>query len=179
MVIGMQRSYRAFTLFELVVVTFIISIIGLMAIPIIGAVAGGPRVETAANQLLADIEYCQSMNIARTDSQFAIRFNKAQNFYQIEALPGGSATASVIHFPGDRQPYINDFATGRNQHLTGVSLGELPENQETYWLTFNRYGQPQTQSGRLTQNVQIPLEGGGRTLLVSIEWDTGEISITK
>lgn len=180
MVITAAHHRRAFTLFELVVVTVIIGIMGMLVVPMIGSVAGGPRVETAADQLLADLEYCQSLSIARTETQIAIRFDRNANTYQVESKATGATTATVMKFPGDTETYVNDFSTGRNQHLLGVALGNLPDNGDTYWMSFNRYGQPIKSTGlQATQNVVIPLIGGDRTVYVTVAWDTGEITITK
>ncbi len=179
-----RRQLRGFTLFELVLVALIIGIMGLIVIPLVGASAGGPKIETAANQLAADIEYCQSLCIARSDSQFFLRFSNDDNRYWIESRASGANSSSVIQFPGDNQSYINDFTTGRNHYLAGVSLGTLTPELTSYRLTFNRYGQPiylnssYTQTA-VTQNIVIPLTGGGRTMYVMLTWDTGEVSISK
>src|SRR5271169_512195 len=70
-----ETSRRAFTLFELVTVVFIIG----LAAAVLFAAAGGdlhsPRLATAANILASDIELCQGECINRPNTPRAVSFN--------------------------------------------------------------------------------------------------------
>ena len=159
---------RGFTLFEIVLVVLIVGIIGAVVVPA-AMNMGSPRLKTAANVLAADIEFCLSECVARPNDPRVVYFDTVNNKYSLVALN----SSSIIAHPSDSQPYTNDFATGRNAGLTGVTLTSVAMgNTAMTVLTFDPYGKP-----ILTTDLIITLTYQGQRMCVKVLATTGETSI--
>src|ERR1035437_4325879 len=99
-----------FTLLELLLVVLVVGIAAAVWVPVVGDNLGSPRLRSAANVLAADIEFCSSECITRPGSPRALVFDLVNNKYTLQDLSSGTAIAH----PADGQPFVNDFATGRN-----------------------------------------------------------------
>ncbi len=164
-----SSRHRAFTLFEIVLCLLILGIAAAMVLPA-AANAGSPRLRSAANALAADIDFCSSECIAQPSAPRAITFDPTHNKYTVIDFHAGTA----INFPGDSLPYVNDFATGRNAQLTGVSIASITMGGATLSsLTFNAYGKP-----LITANLVITLTYNGTNMVVTVNSATGDVSIT-
>ena len=160
---------RGFTLFELVLTLLIIGIAAAMVIPA-AANASSPRLRTAANVLAADIDFCSSECIAQPNAPRAISFDAAHNRYTVINFNAGT----TVPFPGDGKDYINDFSTGRNTQLTGVSITSITMGGTTLsTLTFDAYGKP-----LITADLAITLTYNGTNIVVTVKSTTGDITIT-
>ncbi len=158
---------RAFTLFEM---TVVVLIIGIAAAAILAAVGGDIRsskLATAANVLASDIEFCQGECINHPDSLRQINFDLANNKYSVQI---GS---TIVPHPADSLPFTNDFATGRNAQLSGVTLTGLAMGSGTLnVLTFDAYGRPS-----ITADFVITLTYNGNTMHVTVKQTTGDVTI--
>ncbi|MGN6370564.1 MAG: type II secretion system protein [Phycisphaerae bacterium] len=158
---------RAFTLFE---ITVVVLIIGIAAASILIAVGGDIRsskLANAANVLAADIEFCQGECINHPDALRQMNFDLTNNKYSVQI---GS---TVVSHPADSLPFINDFATGRNAQLSGVTLSGLAMGSGSLnVLTFDAYGRP-----AITADFVITLTYRGRTMRVTVKQTTGDVTI--
>jgi Tfp pilus assembly protein FimT len=156
-------------LFELVVVVMVIGIAAAILLPAVGNNLHSPRLRSAANVLAADIEYCSSECITRPTTPRALVFDLANNKYTVQDLASGTA----ISHPADGQPFVNDFATGRNSQLSGVAVTGVTMGAGTLnVLTFDAYGRP-----LLTADMVITLSYRGSTLAVTVVKGTGDVTI--
>jgi prepilin-type N-terminal cleavage/methylation domain-containing protein len=161
---------RAFTLFELVLVSLILGIIAAALVPPVGANLYSSRLRTAANVLASDIDFCASECIAQPNAPRAITFDTTGNSY---TLIDFNASAP-IKYPADGANYTNDFASGRNAQLSGVRLqsilvGTTPRTS----LAFDSYGRP-----LIPSDAVITLSFNGQTLTLQVSATTGDVSIT-
>lgn len=166
-----RRSAAGYTLAELIIVVAIIGMIGYLALPYATNVRS-PRLKTAASVLAADLEFCQSQNINDSAKQYVMVFNVSSNAYSM--CLSTSNTTPVSH-PGDSQPYTNDFSTGRNNPLTGVTLQSVtnvPTTNGKVILAFDCYGRPQ-----IAQNAIFTLLADGTTITLTLDSATGDITI--
>ena len=164
-----MRKCRGFTLFELVLVVLILGIIAAALVPPIASNIRSPRLKTASNVLAADIEFCESECIAQPNAPRVISFSTANNTYTLLDFNAGTA----ITYPGDGTSYVNDFSTGRNAQLSGVTLTSVVSGGSAVALvTFNSYGKP-----LLTSDLVITLSYNSQTLTVTVNATTGDISI--
>jgi prepilin-type N-terminal cleavage/methylation domain-containing protein len=167
---GGKGRRRAFTLIELIIVVLILGIVAAIFVPAAGANLHSSRLKMAANVLAADIDFCASECIAHPGDMRGIQFNTTTNQYTVEDL----ATNIAISHPADSQPYINDFATGRNLQLAGVTVtSTMMGTTALSLLTFDAYGRP-----LITSNFVITLSYNGSTMTVTVAKNTGDISIT-
>src|SRR4051812_7847253 len=111
-----SAARRAFTLFEMTLVVLVLGIVAAALIPPIGNNLTSPRLRTAANVVACDLEYCASESIAQPTALRGVTFDTPRNKYTLVNNSG----ATLTH-PGDGQPYVNDFSTGRNLQLSGVT----------------------------------------------------------
>ncbi|HEY4328184.1 MAG TPA: type II secretion system protein [Phycisphaerae bacterium] len=165
----MRKICRGFTLFELVLVVLILGIIAASLIPPINNNIRSPRLKTAANVLAADIEFCESECIAQPNAPRVITFSILNNTYTLLDFNAGTA----IKNPGDGLAYVNDFATGRNAQLNGVTVTSVVSGGSAISsVTFNSYGKP-----LLTADLVITLSYNSQTLTLTVNAGTGDISI--
>ena len=152
------------------IVVAIIGIIGALVVPLATGNLTSPRLRTAANVLASDIEFTLGECIDRPDDPRVIFFEPAVNRYTVNTVSGGS----TINHPMDGQPFVNDFATGRNAQLAGINLDSVTMGNGTMaLLTFDPYGKP-----IITQDLLITLRYGQQRLLVTVNKRTGETTIT-
>ena len=159
----------AFTLFELVLTVLVIAIAAAILVPAVGNNLYSSRLPSAANVLASDIEFCASECITRPATPRAVVFDTTNNKYTLEDL----TTGQPINHPADEQPYINDFATGRNAQLAGVQLTGIQMGSSTLnVLTFDAYGRP-----LITADMVITLTYNGAPLTVTVKQTTGDVTI--
>jgi Tfp pilus assembly protein FimT len=160
---------RAFSLFEM---TLMILVLGIVAAALVPPVAGNltsPRLRTAANILASDLEFCASESIAQPNAPRAIIFDIPNNRYSLKDFNAGT----TLKYPGDGQDYINDFSTGRNAQLSGVTLSSVVSGVTTpTTVTYDAYGKPQ-----LISNLVITLAYNSQTLTVTMNPSTGDVTI--
>lgn len=166
---AMTPTRRAFTLYELVLVVLILGIIAAALVPPIGANLYSSRLRTAANVLAADLDFCASECIAQPGSPRAITFDLTNNQYTVLDFNA----AQAINHPADSKPFINDFATGRNAQLSGVSLtsvqvGGLPVTS----VIFDAYGRP-----LIAADLVVTLSYNNQTMTVTVKAATGDVAI--
>ena len=180
---GHVRPARAYSLAELLIVVLIIGMIGMVAIPQTTGMHS-PRLKTAANVLAADLEFCQSQCINDPGHPYVVSFDSTNNAYAITTPPLAPAPcATPVNHPADSMPFRNDFATGRNAALTGVTLTSVtnipngPGNPGTALptLAFNSFGVPST---TLPQNLTITLTADNTQMLITVDYSTGDVSIS-
>ncbi len=165
----MSRRAGGFTFFELVLVLLIIGIAAAALVPAVNGNIRSPKLRTAANVLAADIEYCASECIAQPSSPRAITFDTVNNKYTVVDFSAGTAVTN----PGDGQTFVNDFSTGRNAQLSGVSITGLAMGSGTLSaLTFDAYGKP-----LITADFVITLSYNGQTMTITVKMGTGDVSI--
>ena len=146
----------AFTLFEMMAVVFILGIIAAALVPPLGNNVYSPRLRTAANVLAGDIDFCASECIAQPNAPRAITFDTTGNKYTVLDFNAGAA----VKHPADAKDFINDFATGRNAQLAGVTLASVVSGGTAVGtVTFDAYGRP-----LLTSDLVITLAYNGQTL---------------
>jgi Tfp pilus assembly protein FimT len=166
-------------LFELVLVVLVVGICAAILLPAVGDNLASPRLRAAANVLAADIEFCSSECITRTTAARAIVFDLANNKYTLQDISSGTAIAH----PADGKPFVNDFSTGRNAQLSGVTITAVTVGTNTLSvLTFNAYGQPippgsTGNSGLMTADTVITLSYRGETMRVTVAKGTGDVTI--
>ena len=179
---AIHPARRAYTLAELLIVVLIIGVIGLIAIPQTTGMRS-PRLKTAANVLAADLEFCQSQCINDPGNPYVVSFDTVNNAYALTTPPVAPApTATPVNHPADGLPFRNDFATGRNAALAGVTLTSVtnvpngPGNggAAVPTLAFSSFGVPQT---TLPQNLTITLTADGSQMVVTVDYATGDVSI--
>jgi Tfp pilus assembly protein FimT len=174
---GRRVRRRAFTLFELVVLVIVISIVAMIVIPA-GGVSGSSRLGAAANILAADLEYAQSSCIANPAQPVALTFNVAQNKYSL--APANSPGTPILHPADSSQLYVNDFATGRYAPLNGVRIVSV-NGQTSGSITFDAYGRPLgCNAAGITYSVgtvTVVLSYDSTQLSVISDATTGDVSI--
>lgn len=169
--LGPGHVARGYTLAEMLIVVVIVGLIGSLAIPQAVGLRT-PRLRTAASVLAADLEFCQSQNINDTAAHYVMVFNVPNQTY----LMALSTTPTVpISHPGDAQPFLNDFTTGRNSGLTGVTLQKVtnvPTTNGRVTLSYDCFGKPQ-----ISQNATFTLLADGNTMTLTLDASTGDITI--
>lgn len=168
----MNRAHsqpRAFTLFEILIVVVILGIVAAIFVPAAGNNIRSSRLRTAANVLAADIEFCQSECITRPSDARGLQFDTTNNKYSVISL----ATSAAISHPADSLAYTNDFATGRNLQLSGVTITSVTSGgSAATLLTYDQYGKP-----LITSTFIIQLSFNGSLMNVTVDPTTGDVGI--
>ncbi len=141
----------AFTMAEMVISLAIVGVLAAIAVPRFSRAITRQRVENAANRLMADLDYAATL--ARTSgTPVQLKFVKGtqptESYYFFKVAPDNMTYEVVLR----DEPY-------------GVILKNAPDR-----LDFDIYGMP---DGSKT----FELRGGDAVRVVSIDRDTGEVTL--
>jgi prepilin-type N-terminal cleavage/methylation domain-containing protein len=154
-----RNSFGGFTVIELLIVVVILAIAALTAIPMMSS-AASMQIRSAANLIMADLEYAKSMAITRGQN-YSVVFDVAADSYQIEDQDN-----NVISHPVKKGfPYIVRFPN--ESRLNRVNVTNVDFSDAT--VTFDCLGSPN--SGGM-----VSLQAGDMTATVTVEPVTGFIS---
>jgi prepilin-type N-terminal cleavage/methylation domain-containing protein len=165
----MQKN--AFTFVELIVVMVILSIVALLAIPMISS-AADVQVRSAANMIAADLDYAKSMAIT-TQRNYWVVFDPANESYEVHDSDG------VIEHPVNvGSDFVVDLANdSRLSRVDIVSADFDPGSQPS--VTFDYLGSPYsgTSTANLLNSGVISLGAGSFTMTVTVEPMTGYVTV--
>jgi len=158
---GSPGPDNGFTVIEIMVVAVILSIVALVAVPMLSS-AGSLHVRAAANMIAADIEYAKSMAISR-GQDYSVVFDAAADSYRIE-----DQNNNVIPHPVKIGfDYIVDFQN--DGRLSRVDIVWANFNA-TADVTFDSLGSPDN-------GGMVTLQANGTAVVITVEPITGYVSI--
>lgn len=161
-----------FTLVEIIIVVAVILIAAMLALPMFSS-AGDMQARSAANMIMADIEYAKSMAIARGQN-YSVVFNTANESYKIVDDNG----ATIAHPVKKGFNYVVSFSTdGRLDKVDVTTVDFDPGSSAT--ITFDYLGSPYSGTGTTSplSSAQIILQAGGTSMTIQVEPITGYVSI--
>ncbi len=165
-----EHCRAGYTLFEITLVVLIIGIAAGIFMAQTGGDLHSSRLSSAANVLASDIEFCQGDCINQPSAPRKIVFNTTLNTYSVV----NTVTGVAISHPADGLAFTNDFATGRNAQLAGVSISSVTMGGAPMTvLQFDAYGRP-----LITSDLTVTLLYNGSTMGVVVKAGTGDVSIT-
>jgi prepilin-type N-terminal cleavage/methylation domain-containing protein len=157
----MNRVNAAFTLIEIMIVVVIIGIAAAMAVPMISSGASF-QIRSAANLVVADLEYAKSMAISRGQS-YKVVFDAANESYQILKVSDDSVVrppdrnCDTMSFPNENR--IHDVVIDSTSFTAGA-------------VTFDYLGSPDA-------GGTVVLKAGEIARTITIEPVTGFISVSE
>lgn len=158
----LQWFGRGFTIIEILIVVVILAIAAMTAIPMMSS-AGSVQVRSVSNMIAADLEYAKSLAITKGQS-FTVDFTDTSgDNYRIKSQDG----TTILHPVKKGFPYVIDLQDeGLDRvDITGADFGGSPE------VTFDYLGSPDN-------GGTVSIQGGGRTVIISVEAVTGYIAVT-
>jgi prepilin-type N-terminal cleavage/methylation domain-containing protein len=181
---GHRANRGGFTLIEICTVVVIIAILATIALPSLGT-RSDLDTSAAARVLVSDLLFAQSQAIATGQKQY-VSFTLASN------QPGGGSGSynlscpegTLLTNPTTRQPYTQVMGTSAANGLANVQLSELSfDNASNSLLVFDSLGEPMAcpVNGTpvpLAATGTIVLQSNGSTVTLSIEPDTGNITVS-
>ncbi|MFC1633897.1 GspH/FimT family protein [Planctomycetota bacterium] len=157
---GWRSSIGGFTVIELLVVVVILAIAAMTAIPMMSS-ASSMQIRSAANLIMADLEYAKSMAITRGQN-YSVVFDAAADSYQIEDQDN-----NVISHPVKKGfNYIVSFPNDSRLNRVDVTNVDFNTNQR---VLFDCLGSPDN-------GGTVSLQAGNTTATVTVEPVTGFIS---
>jgi type II secretory pathway pseudopilin PulG len=157
-----------FTVVEILIVVVIMTIVAVMVVPMMTS-AASMQIRSAANMIVADLEYAKSMAISR-GQKFSVVFDKAAESYRIEDEDG-----AVISHPVKKGfDYVIDFRN--DSRLDKVDIVDV-DFDATSEVKFDYLGSPWNGNDNPLNSGVISLQAGGTTTTVTVEPVTGFISI--
>jgi len=163
----MCRLKKAFTMVEIIVVVFILSIVSMIAIPMLSS-AADTQVRSAANILAADIEYAKNLAISH-QKNYSIVFDISNNIYEIR-----DKDAVVIDHPLTSRPYSVNFANESRLNRVVISSASFDSSNT---LTFDYLGSPYNGSSTPLNSGQIILDADGYSMTIDVQAVTGYLTI--
>ncbi len=157
----LQRSGRGFTVIEILIVVVILAIAAMTAIPMMSS-AGSVQVGSVSNMIAADLEYAKSLAITK-GQDFTVVFDTGGDSYRIEDQ-SGSTIAHPVKKGFDYVIDLQDEGLDKAD-IAGADFAGTPE------VTFDYLGSPDN-------GGTVSVQGGGRTVTISVEAVTGYITVT-
>ncbi len=156
-----------YTLIEIMIVVLIVAILGAMAVARMGDTSA-TRLRSAAQLLVADINFAQSESIGHGADLRLIRFDLQNNTYHIAAA---SDAGTPITHPMTKAPCLVRFGQATAHGMEGVTLSAVSMGGDSE-LRFGVYGQ-------LDQAVPatVTLAADGQALTITIHPVTGEATL--
>ena len=166
------KHYCAFTLVEIVIVLIMLAIAAVLAAPMLGS-ASDMQLRSAANMVIAHIEYAKSMAITRQQN-YSVVFDSDNESYEVQ-----DQTGTVIENPqrtGTDLAVV--FTSDSRVNRVNITSADF-DSDSSQTITFDYLGSPY--SGPTTANPlnsgQITLQADTLTMIVNIEPVTGYTSI--
>jgi prepilin-type N-terminal cleavage/methylation domain-containing protein len=157
----LRDAGRGFTAVELLVVVVIMAIAALTVVPMMSS-ASSMQLRSAANMIMADLEYAKSMAISRGQN-YSVVFDENAESYSIE-----DQSSSVIPHPVKKGfDYIIDFQN--DSRLNKVNIADA-DFDSTSSVQFDCLGSPDN-------GGTISLQAGSMTMIVRVEPITGYIRV--
>jgi prepilin-type N-terminal cleavage/methylation domain-containing protein len=172
------RLQYGFTLAELIVVVFILSIAALVAVPMFSS-AADIQVRATANRIAADLDYARGLAITR-QKDFWVEFNDSAESYELWWNNPTSGDDEIFTNPLTNLPFSVDLTT--DSRTGGVKI-DLADFGGDTTITFDYLGTPYAGIGsagtRLNAQGVINLESrdGSFVLTVKVEPMTGYVTI--
>jgi prepilin-type N-terminal cleavage/methylation domain-containing protein len=163
----MYRLKKAFTIVELIIVMVILSIISMIAIPMLSS-AADTQVRSAANILAADIEYTKNLAITH-QKNYSVVFNTDGNSYQI-----CDKDLVVIEHPVTGKPYSVNFTNESRLGRVGISSALFDGSNK---LTFDYLGSPYNGSSNPLNSGEIILDADAFSMTIQVQAVTGYLTI--
>ena len=180
-----RPACRGFTLIEIMAVVIILAIIAALALPNLQT-QDDLNLSAAARIVVADLLYAQSQAIATGSARY-VNFTTAANASDGSySLYDNSTLATPINNPITQEVYTTQFGEGSVGPLVSVGLTGLsfisPGNTV---LVFSSLGAPSVcpmsntaSLTPLTNDATITMECGSMSVTVSIEPNTGNITVS-
>ncbi len=165
----MRKTSRGFTLIEILIVVVIMGIAALLAIPLFSS-AGGIQLKSAADLIVADLEYAKSMSISK-GRRYSVLFDKETESYSVR-----DPNDSIIEHPVNiGSNYEVNFST--DSRLNQVDIFDVSFDGGSK-VKFDSIGSPlNAADGSLGSNGTIILRANGEIKTVQVGRETGYISI--
>jgi len=151
------KGLRSFTLAELVIVILIAGILGAVGLPIIGGAFADMGLRSAAQRLVADLNYMRNMAITE-GSDCGFEFTGAT--YKAFKLGAGGVHEQLIH-PIKHTPWAVDTSDDK------IKLA--PDFSGTAEMYFDASGSPHPAG-------TIVLAANGLTITITVQAGTGRVS---
>lgn len=162
------RPWRhAFTMIEIMIVVAVIAILSAAAVPMLSATEH-TKLRSAASIVLADLEFAQTESIANPATPRSVVFTTSTSTWNIIT---GTAPGTTVTNPIDKQPYSTKFGIGRAASLSGVTISSVSLGTGNA-VQFGGLGQT-----NLTNTGTVTLSCNSRTITLSIDPTTGEVSV--
>jgi len=165
---NLPGASSGFTLIEILIVVGIIAIVAMTVVPMMSS-AASVQIRSAANMIMADLEYARSMSISRGE-KFSVEFDTTAEIYRIKDKDG-----AVIEHPVKKGfDYVIDF---RNDgRLDKVDIVDV-DFDATSVIKFDYLGSPYNGSGSPLNSGVISLQADTTTTTITVEPVTGFISL--
>lgn len=163
----MYRLEKAFTIIEIMIVVFILSIASLIAIPMFSS-AADTQVRSAANIVAADIEYAKNLAISR-QKNYSIVFDASNESYEIR-----DEDSNVITHPMTGKAYSMNFTTESRLNRVKIDSAFFDSSAT---LTFDYLGSPFNSSSTPLNSGQIVLEADDYSMTIAVQAVTGYLTI--
>ena len=163
----MYRLKKAFTIVELIIVMVIISIVSMIAIPMLSS-AADTQVRSAANILAADIEYTKNLAITH-QKNYSVVFDIDNNTYQI-----CDKDLVVIEHPVTGKPYSVNFTNESRLGRVDISSALFDGSNK---LTFDYLGSPYNGSSNPLNSGEIILDADSFSKTIQVQAVTGYLTI--
>ncbi len=162
-----SRRLGAFTIIEILIVVVVVAIVASLVVPMVSGL-GVTQLRSAAQMLVADLEFAQMESMAHGDDARVVVFNAATETYHIGTQ---SQPTIPITNPVGNQPYLVRYGQGRGYHLDQVTIDAFSLGGDNQ-VAFGLYGQLDQ-----TTPATITLGAAGLTVVITLDPMTGEASV--
>ena len=180
--VGSAHRRRAFTLVEVMAVVVILAGLWVLILPSMGA-RDDLRAGSAARTVIADLIYAQNRAISTQQTQYVNLTLAAAGTNGGYALYDQQPFTTPITNPIAQGPYTVTFGSGAASQFSTIKVSGVNLGTAGYTvLAFNELGQPMggttsTAPTVLTAAGTITLSSGTQSITLSIEPDTGNITL--